>query len=275
MDPSRAPGRRYRRRRHGEPVNPEWTAPQLPDGSFASPPRYGGNPLAGVLGETWQEYRRHAPRLLPLAAAGTVVAIGASELVRLPAGRLNPLVALLLELPAAWLILKLADFLLQAVTVRLIHDRRSLGGPPPARLRECLGEVTSVWLVTSFAVLGGLLLFVIPGICLAVMWSVCVPVIVIERAGPLAALGRSRELIRGYGLSVFGRLVGLALIQSVVSMVVRAAFAWLPAAWRLVVEQGVTYALFIPAGAVLATLMYYRLTAAEAAEQAAAAAAGL
>jgi len=46
-------------------VNPEWTAPQQPDGSFASPPPYGGNPLAGVLGETGQEYRRHAPRLLP------------------------------------------------------------------------------------------------------------------------------------------------------------------------------------------------------------------
>ena len=256
-------------------MNPEWTAPRLPDGSFASPPPYGVNPLAGVIGETWQEYRLHAARLLPLAAAGTVVAIGASELVRLVAGRFNPLVALLLELPAAWLMIKLADVLLQTMTVRLIHERRSLGGPPPARLRECLGEVTTVWLVTSFAVLGGLTLFVIPGICLAVMWSVCVPVIVIERAGPLAALGRSRELIRGFGWSVFGRLVGLALIQSVVSMVVRAAFAWLPASWQLVTTQGVMYTLFIPAGAVLATLMYYRLTAAEAAEKAAAAAAGI
>jgi hypothetical protein len=132
-----------------------------------------------------------------------------------------------------------------------------------------------VWLVTSFAVLGGLLLFVIPGICLSVMWSVCVPVIVIERAGPLAALGRSRELIRGYGWGVFGRLVGLTLIQSVVSSVVRAALAWLPASWQLVMQQGVVYTLFIPAGAVLATLMYYRLTAAEGAERAAAAAAGI
>lgn len=246
-------------------MNPEWTAPRRPDGSFASPPPYGGNPLAGVLGETWQEYRRHAARLLPLAAAGTVVAIGATELVRLVAGRFNPLVALLLELPAAWLVLKLADLLLQTMTVRIIHERRSLGGPPPARLRECLGEVTTVWLVASFAVLGGLTLFVIPGICLAVMWSVCVPVIVIERAGPLASLGRSRDLVRGYGWGVFGRLVALSLIQSVVSSVVRAAFTWLPAAWQLVVEQGVVYALFIPAGAVLATLMYYRLTAAEAA----------
>jgi hypothetical protein len=228
-----------------------------------------------VIGETWQEYRRHAPRLLPFSVAGIGVAILATQLVRLVAGRFNPLVALLLELPAAWLVIKLADFLLQTMTVRIIHERRSLGGPPPARLRECLGEITTVWLVTSFAVLGGLTLFVIPGICLAVMWSVCVPVIVIERAGPLAALGRSRDLIRGYGWSVFGRLVGLALIQSVVSSVVRAAFAWLPASWQLVMEQGVVYALFIPAGAVLATLMYYRLTAAEAAEKAAAAAAGI
>ena len=245
-------------------MNPEWTAPQWAARSAADAPPL-GNPLAGVLGETWQEYRRHAPRLLPFSAAGIGTAIGATELVRLVAGRFNPLVALLLELPTAWLVVKLVDFLLQTVTVRVIHESRSPGGPPPARLRECLGEITTVWLVTSFAVLGGLTLFVIPGICLAVMWSVCVPVIVIERAGPLAALGRSRELIRGYGWSVFGRLVGLALIQSVVSMVVRAASAWLPASWQTVAEQGVLYTLFIPAGAVLATLIYGRLTAARAA----------
>src|SRR4029077_1546410 len=99
-------------------------------------------------------------------------------------------------------------FLLQAVTVRIIHERRSLGGPRPARLRECLGEITTVWLVTSFAVLGGTLLLVIPGICLTVMWSVCVPVIVIERTGPLAALGRSRQLIRGPGWGGFARHPG-------------------------------------------------------------------
>lgn len=242
-------------------MNPEWTAG--PGSPADAPPL--DNPLAGVLGETWQEYQRHAPRLLPFSAAGIGVAILATELVRLVGGRFNPLVALLLELPAAWLVIRLAGFLLQTVTVRVIHESRSLGGPPPARLRECLGEITTVWLVTSFAVLGGLTLFVIPGICLAVMWSVCVPVIVIERAGPLAALGRSRELIRGYGWGVFGRLVGLVLIQSVASMVVRGVFAWLPAAWQNVVEQGVLYALFIPAGAVLATLIYYRLTAARAA----------
>ena len=264
MDPTRAPGRRYRRRPHGEPVNPEWTVPPGAAGSPADAPPL-DHPLAGVLGETWQEYRRHAIRLLPLAAAGIVAAILATELVRLAAGRFNPLVALLLELPAAWLMIKLAGFLLQAVTVRIIHERRSLGGPRPARLRECLGEITTVWLVTSFAVLGGALLLVIPGICLTVMWSVCVPVIVIERTGPLAALGRSRQLIRGHGGGVFGRLVALCLMQGLASTVLRAVFSRLPAAWQLVLENGVLYIAFIPAGAVLSTLIYYRLTAARAA----------
>ena len=101
-------------------MNAEWTAPPGAAGSLADAPPL-DNPLAGVIGETWQEYRRHAARLLPLAAAGTAVAIGATELVRPVAARFNPLVALLLELPAAWLVLKLAGFLLQTVTVRVIR----------------------------------------------------------------------------------------------------------------------------------------------------------
>lgn len=251
-------------------MNPEWTTPpSAPVDSFLV------HPLAGVIGETWQEYRRHAGRLLPLSAAGVAVAMLSTGLVHLIADGFNPLVTLLLELPAAWLVLRLVDFGLQAVAAGIIYERRSPGRPPPARLRECLGEITTLWLVTGFAVLGGLLLLVIPGICLTVVWSVCVPVAVIERTGPRAALRRSRELTYCYGWSVFGRLAGLALIQSVVSSALRGAFAWLPAGWRLWVENGLIYVLFIPAGAVLATLIYYRLTAVEAAEATAREAAGL
>ena len=278
MDPSRPPGRTYRPRRPGEPVNPQWTAPPWPDpqgtdGSLAGPPSFVEKPLSGVLGETWQEYRRHAARLLPLATAGIVVAGGATELVRLAAGRFDPLVALLLELPAAWLVIKLVEFLLGAVAAGLIQATRASGGARPARLRECLGEVTTVWLVTSFAVVGAALFFLIPGIYLSIMWSVCVPVIVIERVGPRAALGRSRQLIRGHGWSVFGRLLALSLMESVASSVLRGAFSWLPPAWQLLVENGIMYIVFIPAAVVMSTLIYYRLVAAEAADEAVARAA--
>ncbi len=84
VDPTRAPGRRYRRRRHGEPVNPEWTAPPGAAGSPADAPPL-DNPLAGVLGETWQEYRRHAMRLLP-AAWQLVLANGVLHILFIPAG---------------------------------------------------------------------------------------------------------------------------------------------------------------------------------------------
>jgi hypothetical protein len=262
-------------------VNPQWTAPQWtdlqrPDGSLAGPPSFVEKPLSGVLGETWQEYRRHAARLLPLATAGIVVAGAATELVRLAADRFNPLVALLLELPAAWLVIKLVEFLLGAVAAGLIQETRVSGGAPgfrPARLRECLGEVTTVWLVTSFAVVGAALFFLIPGIYLAIMWSVCVPVIVIERVGPRASLGRSRQLISGHGWSVFGRLLALSLMESVASSVLRGAFFWLPPAWQLLVENGIMYIVFIPAAVVMSTLIYYRLVAAEAADEAVARAA--
>jgi len=53
-------------------------------------------------------------------------------------------------------------------------------------------------------------------------------------------------------------------MQGVASTVLRAGFSWLPAAWQLVLENGVLYILFIPASAVLSTLIYYRLTAARA-----------
>ena len=233
----------------------------------------GGYPLSGVLGETWQEYRRHAARLLPFAAAGVVAAVLGTELVRLVASRYDRLVALLLVVPAAWLMIKLVVFLVGAVAVGVIHEARSpdgVAGPRPARLRECLGEVTGAWLVASFAVLGGMLLFVIPGLCLTVMWIVCVPVIVIERAGPLAALGRSRQLIRGHGWTVFGLLVVLSVMENAMSFVLRAAFSWLPPAWQFMLASGIVSIAFIPFAAVLAALIYYRLTAAEAAAEAAA-----
>jgi hypothetical protein len=278
VDSPSAPGRKYRRRLPGEPVNPEWTAPQLPDGSFASPPPSGVKPLTGVLGEVWEEYRRHAARLLPLAAAGVVAAGLATALVQLMAGQFDRPVMLLLVVPATWLLSKLVMILLVVVTVGLVYQTRAQDEawrPAPARLRECVGEVTAVWLIATLAVLAGLLLFVIPGLYLIAVWEVCVPVIVIERTGPLAALRRSRELIRGHGWHVLGLIVALTVLQNVVSLVLRAAFSWLPLTWQLTVANGIAVTAVIPAGALLATLIYYRLTAAEAAEAAARAATGL
>jgi hypothetical protein len=100
---------------------------------------------------------------------------------------------------------------------------------------------------------------------LMVIWVACVPVIVVERAGPLDALGRSWDLVRGHGWTVFGCFLLLSVPQTVASWVLRAAFFWLPPAWEHLLATGVISITFLPAYAVLSALIYYRLTAARAA----------
>ncbi|MFL5959238.1 MAG: hypothetical protein ACJ75G_03085 [Gaiellaceae bacterium] len=76
----------------------------------------------------------------------------------------------------------------------------------------------------------GTIFCVIPGIYLYVAFSVAVPVLLVEGAGPSRALGRSRELVRGRWWGTFGvALVGYLLVSIVslalTGLVVGVAFA--------------------------------------------------
>ena len=70
----------------------------------------------------------------------------------------------------------------------------------------------------------GLVLLIVPGLFLLTIWSVIVPVIVIERTGVLEAFGRSREWVRDNGWRVFGVIVviflGVAIVGGVVDAIV-------------------------------------------------------
>ena len=74
----------------------------------------------------------------------------------------------------------------------------------------------------------GFLLCILPGIWLAVMWSVVVPVLAVERLGPGASLGRSWKLVKNRFWPVLGVLALSFLItlviQSVFSAVATASF---------------------------------------------------
>ncbi len=63
-----------------------------------------------------------------------------------------------------------------------------------------------------FFVLGGLLLFIFPGLYLLLVWLLIVQVMVMERKFGFRALGRSRELmignlLRGLGVSIVGSII--------------------------------------------------------------------
>ena len=147
-------------------------------------------------------YRRHAAALwrlvavvvaLPAALNGALAV--AEHQVRDSNGSSGSLLVLLLLVQVVSL---LASFLATAAAYRLVADAY-LGRAvdPAASMRFGLRRVGSVIWVSLLAGLGifvGLLLLIVPGVYLAVAWSVAIPVLLGENLRGRAALRRSRAL---------------------------------------------------------------------------------
>jgi hypothetical protein len=63
-----------------------------------------------------------------------------------------------------------------------------------------------------FGIVFGMILFIVPGIILALMWSVAVPTLVEERRGILESMGRSRALTKGSRWRLFGLFLVAVII---------------------------------------------------------------
>lgn len=93
-----------------------------------------------------------------------------------------------------------------------------------------LPAIVGVALLSGILVGLGALLCVIPGIYLYVAFTVAVPVLLVEGARPVRALGRSRELVRGRwwgtcGVAVVGYLLVSIVTLALTGLVVGIAFA--------------------------------------------------
>ena len=65
----------------------------------------------------------------------------------------------------------------------------------------------------------GLIVLIVPGIIMAVMWSVVVPITVEERTGIFGAFSRSQELTRGARWTIFGLFLLIFLIGMGIGLV--------------------------------------------------------
>ena len=88
----------------------------------------------------------------------------------------------------------------------------------PAGISDCaraglarLGPVLAVFLLTYLGFLVGVLLLVVPGIIVALMWSVATPALIAENLGAVRSFGRSRALTKGSRGKIF-----LALLLSLI-----------------------------------------------------------
>jgi len=123
-----------------------------------------------------------------------------------------------------------------------------------------LGTLIVAGILAGVGVLVGLILLIVPGLVLLSWWAVLAPVIVVERAGVVAAFRRSRELVRGNGWRVFAVIVLFFLLQALVSGIIAGVFT---VAWDTVVGSAlaslVSSVLIAPLSAIASAILYLQL----------------
>jgi hypothetical protein len=153
--------------------------------------------------------------------------------------------------------------LYQGIVVELVQDIQD--GRRDHSVGELIRSVEPVfWPLVAVSILFGLalaigfILLIIPGLIAMVIWSVVAPVTVLERPGPFAAFGRSRELVRGNGWQVFGVIVLVFLAVAVISIAAGLLAAGLGSLGRALVQWAINAAL-APVTALSASVLYFEL----------------
>lgn len=109
------------------------------------------------------------------------------------------------------------SFIYNAMVVELVRDVQDgrLDQSVGELLRSVtpvLGQLLGAALIAGIGIMVGFALFIVPGLVLIAWWALVAPVVVIERPGAVAALRRSRELVRGNAYRVLGILVVILLV---------------------------------------------------------------
>jgi hypothetical protein len=94
-------------------------------------------------------------------------------------------------------------------------------------------------------------------------WAVIIPVIVLENRSASESFTRSRELVRGYGWSVFGVIVLVILLLIGVDIVLDILLSPLQEWLQGFLSQFISGTLTAPFTATVLTLLYFRLRAAK------------
>jgi hypothetical protein len=123
-----------------------------------------------------------------------------------------------------------------------------------------LGSVLLVSVLVGLAIIGGLILFVIPGIYVGVRLCVSIEALVVEGRRGTEAMGRSWSLVGGHWWHAFFTLLVAALLTGIVNAVITAPFSatnWFAQGLAAAVATVVT----LPYGVLVGVLLYLDLRA--------------
>lgn len=120
-----------------------------------------------------------------------------------------------------------------------------------------MGAIIWVSLLSALAILGGLILFIIPGIIIAVKLSVAVQSLVVENKRGTEALSRSWNLTKNYFWPVLGIVIVTGIITGIVSSLVAAPFG---SNWYLSwIGTSIGQIITVPFAALVYVIMYLDL----------------
>jgi len=211
--------------------------------------------IGRIIGEAFRVYRENAGPLL----GGAAVVIGLAAIV---SGLLATTGSLILAL-IGLVVTVTADVLYIGYVVKLVQDVRdgrrdfAVGDLFRAAV-PFIGVLFLNGLIFGISVGIGLILLIIPGLFLLTIWSVAPPSIVVERRGAIEAFGRSRELVRGEGWSVFGVIIVTFLIVFGISFVAGAIGAAAGDAGRVIV-QVIANVILAPIYALVSSILFFEL----------------
>lgn len=165
-----------------------------------------------VLQRNWRSLLR--PALLYLYLPGVVVGALQPDAAPFATHPAAPLLSLLLLIPYAafeggLIRLTIADLRAEAIST---DEAMAVG-------RRRLWPLLGLYLLTGLAVGLGFLLLIVPGVILALAWSVVGPVLIEENRPVMETFGRSAELTRGTRLNIFGVFLTLLVFEVIASLV--------------------------------------------------------
>jgi hypothetical protein len=218
--------------------------------------------IGGVLGEGWTLYKRFFGRFFLTAFMVFAVLDLLSALANQAAS--NGTTSQLLWALVATVVGFIGYFWVQAALVETVRDVRD------GRADRSIGETYSTvrprlpaaiigGILAGIGIFIGLILLIVPGLYLLTIWSMLIPVIVIEGRSAGEAFGRSQDVVRGHGWSVFGLVIVTFLIVAIAAALIEAAFSPLPDFLDAWLGSLIAHSITVPFAAVALTTAYFAL----------------
>lgn len=213
--------------------------------------------LGDILNTTFNLYRDNFSLFAGICA---VIVVPQAILVALFAATHSLLFILLSALLSVAVPFLLTGALAEAVSARYLGRPMTIAGAYEALGTGTLLVLVGVSFLAGIMVLIGLILLIIPGIYLAVRFTVAAQAVVLERQGVTDSLRRSWNLVEGNWWRTFGIVLVVAILVSVLERIVGSIVG---AAAGDVLGTGLSTAvvgiLIQPIQAIALTLLYYDL----------------